>query len=47
MNDNDYAIANLTPDELSEIRRFEQRLSEKSGHPIALIAYDLDEQDKD
>ena len=47
MNDNDYTIAKLTPDELNEIKRFERQLSEKSGHAIALIAYDRDNKDAD
>ncbi|WP_156926688.1 hypothetical protein [Cohnella panacarvi] len=49
MNDNgyDYTIADLTQDELNEIKRFERRLSEKSGHAIALIAYDRDNKDAD
>jgi len=47
LNENDYTIANLTPDELNEIKRFEQQMSEKSGHAIALIAYDRDNKDND
>lgn len=45
MKEDNYAIAKLTPEELSEIKRFEQQLSEKSGHAIALIAYDRDNKD--
>ena len=47
MDENNYSIANLNQEELGEIKRYEQQLSEKLGHPIALIAYDRDEQVKD
>ena len=47
MNGNDYTIADLSQDEINEIKRFEQQLSEKSGHAIALIAYDRDNEDAD
>lgn len=47
MNENSYAIAELSQDELSEIKRFEQKLSERSGHAIALIAYDIDNNNAD
>lgn len=47
MNNEPYAIADLTPDELREIQRFEQQFSEKNGHSIALIAYDQDGKDAD
>lgn len=44
MNEDSPTIANLSPDELGEIQRIEQRLSERTGHTIALIAYDLDDR---
>lgn len=47
MDDNHYSIADLSQDELNEIKRFEQQLSEKTGHTIALIAYDRDNDDVD
>ncbi|MFC5528894.1 hypothetical protein [Cohnella yongneupensis] len=47
MSEDNYPIANLNADEVNEIKRFEQQLSEKSGHPIALIAYDIDNSDSD
>ena len=47
MNEKNYAIAHLSLDELDEIKRFEQQLSEKSGHAIALIAYDRDNNEAD
>ncbi len=47
MDDNRYSIADLSQDELNELKRFERQLSEKSGHAIALIAYDKDNEDAD
>lgn len=40
MNNDPYSIADLTPDQLEEVQQFERRLSEQTGHTIALIAYD-------
>ncbi|RED57545.1 hypothetical protein [Cohnella lupini] len=37
-----YSLALLKPEEVEEIREMEQRLSEKIGQPISLIAYRTD-----
>lgn len=47
MNNDHYSIASLTPDQLQEVQQFEHRLSEQTGHTIALIAYDRDADEND
>jgi len=46
MHDDHYAIAELDPEDVNEIKRFEQQLSEKCGQPITLIAYSEDQSNK-
>ncbi|WP_186438509.1 hypothetical protein [Cohnella terricola] len=38
-----YSLATLDPEELEEIRKMEQRMSDKAGHTISLIAYEAHE----
>jgi hypothetical protein len=45
MNDDQYSIANLKPDQVDENQKVEQRLTEKLGQPITLIAYQMDSVD--
>jgi hypothetical protein len=45
MNDDHYSIANLKPDQVDEIQNVEQKLTEKLGQPITLIAYQMDSRD--
>jgi hypothetical protein len=45
MNDDQYSIANLKPDQVDEIQKVEQRLTEKLGLPITLIAYQMESVD--
>jgi hypothetical protein len=45
MNDEHYTIANLKPDQVDEIQNVEQKLTEKLGQPITLIAYQMDSRD--
>ena len=44
MSREDYLFADLQPDVVEELRKTEQRLSEKCGEPITLIAYRSDAQ---
>jgi hypothetical protein len=46
MNDDHYSIASLKPDQVDEIQKVEQRLTEKLGQPITLIAYQMDAADQ-
>lgn len=39
MSRDDYDFAELAPDAVEEVRKTEQKLSERNGHPITLIAY--------
>ncbi len=39
MSREDYTFADLQPDIVEEVRLTEQKLSEKCGEPITLIAY--------
>ncbi|WP_373230844.1 hypothetical protein [Cohnella sp.] len=46
MNEDQYTFASLRQDLVEEIQQAEQRLSEKLGHPITLIAYEVDSKDQ-
>jgi hypothetical protein len=46
MNDDHYSIANLKPDQVDEIQNVEQKLTEKLGQPITLIAYQMDSRNQ-
>ncbi|MFC5401685.1 hypothetical protein [Cohnella soli] len=42
INENSFSLALLKPDEVEEVRAMEQKMTEKVGHPISLIAYQAD-----
>ncbi|WP_158602413.1 hypothetical protein [Cohnella endophytica] len=39
MHEEMYSLALLKPEEIEEIREMEQRMTERVGYPISLIAY--------
>jgi hypothetical protein len=43
MNESEYAIAQLDEDQVHELQLLEKKLSEKTGHPVTLIAYQEDQ----
>lgn len=47
MNREPYVIADLRSDAVEEIRLAEQKLSERCGEPITLIAYSPGDSDAD
>ncbi|MEK0316211.1 hypothetical protein [Cohnella sp. 56] len=40
MEINDYTIARLKDDQVDEVKQLERQLSDRSGHPVTLIAYE-------
>lgn len=44
MEQTEYTIARLDDEQVDEVRQLERQLSDRSGHPVTLIAYERDEQ---